>query len=570
MVARHAAALGEYQGAVGSALARLAEERVVERAWAGDHTVWVPEPEEIANRLGWLKSPRVMRDELPGIHQLVEAVRSEGYTHALLLGMGGFSLAPEVYRNVFGVAEGYLDLAVLDSTDPGAVLAHAERLDLSRTLFVVSTKSGGTVETFSFFKYFYNRVAELLGEDRASEHFVAVTDPGSGLEETARKYDFRATFLNDPEIGGRYSGLSFYGLVPAALIGVDLARLLDGAAEMARVCGGDGSPAGGGDDLARNPGAWLGVVVGGLAKSAGRDKLTLVGGETFAPLGVWIEQLVAESTGKEGKGILPVEGEPVGAPEVYGEDRLFVLTGADGGEASALEEASRARHPVVRIEAREPYELGGEMFRWMVATAVAGHVLGINPFDQPNVESAKVLARKMVAEYRERGSLPEPEPTLQDGGIAVYGPEGAKTVEGALEGFLARVRPGDYVALQAYVRPSGGTTGSLQELRLLLRDRLRVATTVGYGPRFLHSTGQLHKGDAGNGPFVQFTADPPRDAPIPDEAGAGESSLAFGVLEAAQALGDRQALLDAGRRVIRFHLDSDVASGLGRLTAGVP
>jgi glucose-6-phosphate isomerase len=559
MVAQHTAALGEYQDAVEAALAGLKEERVVERIWAGDHTVWGPDPEEIANRLGWLKSAQVMREELEGISALVEAVRSEGYTHALLLGMGGSSLAPEVYRNVFGVADGYLDLSVLDSTDPGAVLEHADRLDLSRTLFIVSTKSGGTVETFSFFKYFYNRVAEVVGEDRASEHFVAITDPGSGLEETAKKYDFRATFLNDPNIGGRYSGLSFYGLVPAALLGVDLSRLLDGAADMVQACKEE--------DPAENPGAWLGALMGELANSVGRDKLTLLAGPTFEPLGVWIEQLVAESTGKDGKGILPVEGEPVGAPEVYGDDRLFVYTGADEGEAAtALEDLARAGHPVVRIEAQEPYTLGGEMFRWMMATAVAGHILGIQPFDQPNVELAKVLARKMVAEYQEKGELPEPEPTLQEDGVTVYGGSGeAKTAEGALEGFLSQARPGDYVSLQAYVRPSDETTAALQELRLRLRDRLRAATTVGYGPRFLHSTGQLHKGDAGNGIFIQFTADPGEDAPIPDEAGKPESSLTFGVLEAAQASGDRQALLDAGRRVIRFHFGSDVPGNLGRL-----
>ena len=563
MVARHTAVLGEYQDAVETALAGLKEERVVERTWAGDHTVWGPEPEEIANRLGWLKSPEVMRGEVGGISALVEAVRAEGYTHALLLGMGGSSLAPEVYRNVFGVADGYLDLAVLDSTDPDAVLEHANELDLSRALFIVSTKSGGTVETFSFFKYFYNRVAEVVGEDRASEHFVAITDPGSGLAETAEKYDFRTTFLNDPNIGGRYSGLSFYGLVPAALIGVDLSRLLDDAADMAQACKGE--------DPAENPGAWLGAVMGELAKSAGRDKLTLFAEPTFEPTGVWIEQLVAESTGKDGEGILPVEGEPIGSPEIYGDDRLFVYTGADGGEAAAeLKDLAQAGHPVVRIEAREPYELGGEMFRWMMATAVAGRILGIQPFDQPNVESAKILARKMVAEYEEKGELPELEPTLQEDGVTVYGGSGeAKTAEGALEEFLSQARPGDYVSLQAYVQPSDETTASLQELRLRLRDRLRAATTVGYGPRFLHSTGQLHKGDAGNGLFIQFTADHPRDADIPDEAGAPDTSLSFGVLVDAQALGDRQALLDAGRRVIRLDLGSDVAGGLRRMAGAL-
>ena len=561
IVARHTADLGDYQVAVQTALAGLHEERVVELIWAGDHTVWGPEPEEIANRLGWLKSPQVMREELEGISALVEAVRNEGYTHALLLGMGGSSLAPEVYRNVFSVADGHLDLAVLDSTDPGAVLEHARNLDLSRTLFIVSTKSGGTVETFSFFKFFYNRVAEEVGEDRASEHFVAITDPGSRLQDIAEKYTFRATFLNDPNIGGRYSALSHFGLVPAALIGADLSRLLDGAAEMAQACRQD--------DPTENPGVWLGAVMGELANSAGRDEVTLVAEAAFDPLGVWIEQLIAESTGKDGKGILPVEGEPVGAPEAYGSDRLFVYTGADGGQTAALDALAQAGHPVVRIEAREPYDLGGEMFRWMMATAVAGHILAINPFDQPNVESAKVLARKMVAEYKKQGSLPKLEPTLQEHGITVYASVEAQNVEEALEEFLSRARPGDYVTLQAYVKPSQETTSSLQRLRLLLRDRLQLATTVGYGPRFLHSTGQLHKGDAGKGLFIQFTADDERDAPIPDEAADPASSLTFGVLKEAQALGDRQALLDAGRGVIRFHLDEDVVGGLGRLTAWV-
>lgn len=561
MVARHTADLGEYGDAVERALAGLKEERIVERIWAGDHTVWGPEPDEISNRLGWLKSPEVMREEFDGIRALVEAVRSEGYTHALLLGMGGSSLAPEVFRKVFGVADGYLDLAVLDSTDPGAVLEHARNLDLSRTLFIVSTKSGGTVETFSFFKFFYNRVSRELGEDRTGEHFVAITDPGSGLVDTAEKYRFRATFLNDPEIGGRYSALSMFGLVPAALIGADLPRLLDGAAQMARACREE--------DPAGNPGVWLGAVMGELANSAERDKVTLVADTTFDPLGVWIEQLIAESTGKDGKGILPVEGEPLGSPEVYEDDRLFVYTGTGGDGTAALETLAQAGHPVVRIEADEPYSLGGEMFRWMMATAVAGRILGINPFDQPNVESAKVLARKMVEEYREQGSLPEPEPALQDGDITVYGSVEAGTPEGALEEFVSQARPGDYAALQAYVQPSDETTASLQEFRLRLRDRLRVATTVGYGPRFLHSTGQLHKGDAGNGLFVQITADPAEDAPIPDEAGAGESSLTFGVLEAAQALGDRQALLDVKRRVVRFHISGELSGNLSRLSDGL-
>jgi glucose-6-phosphate isomerase len=547
------------------ALAELRDERVVERMWEGDHTVWGPDPDEIANRLGWLRSPEEMERTLPDIRGLAEAARWEGIEHVLLLGMGGSSLAPETFALSLGGADGHPDLAVLDSTDPQAVLGRAERLDLSRTLFIVSTKSGGTVETFSFFKYFYNRVAEAVGEERASSHFVAITDPGSGLQDTAERYDFRATFLNNPNIGGRFSALSMFGIVPATLIGVDVPKLLSSARNMARECGG---PAG-----KDNPGAWLGAVMGELARDHGRDKLTLLASPSLASFGPWVEQLIAESTGKEGTGILPVDEEPEGAPEVYGDDRLFVSMSLRGeeGNSGLLEQLRDRGHPVVEIVLGDPYELGAEMFRWEVATAIAGVILGINPFDQPNVESAKVQARNMVAEYRDKGELPEPEPTVREGGITVYSADAANSLGEALGGFFDQARPGDYVSLQAYLPPSDGTTEALQRLRVHLQDRLKVAITLGYGPRFLHSTGQLHKGDAGNGFFVQITSDHPRDADIPDEAGRPDSYLTFGVLIDAQALGDRQALLDAGRRVIRVHLGGDdVAGGLEWLAMALP
>ena len=560
MISRDAASLGEYEAAVEGALVALRDERVVERMWEGDHTVWGPDPEEIANRLGWLRSPEETERAHPEILELAEAVRDEGIEHVLLLGMGGSSLAPETFALSLDVSGGYPDLAVLDSTDPEAVLRHADGLDPSRTLFVVSTKSGGTVETFSFFKFFYNRVAEAVGEERAGSRFVAITDPGSGLQETAERYDFRKIFLNDPNIGGRYSGLSLFGQVPAGLIGVSLSRLLESARSAARECG-PSRP------VEENPGARLGAVMGELARNHGRDKLTLLASPSLEPFGPWVEQLIAESTGKDGKGILPVSEEPEGDPDAYGDDRLFVsmtLRGEEGG--GGLVEALRGRgHPVVEIVLDDVYDLGAEMFRWEVATAVAGWRLGINPFDQPNVESAKVQARNMVAEYREKGELPRPEPTVREGEITVYSADAAESVKEALEGFLAQASPGDYVALQAYLPPSEKTTRALQELRVRLRDRLGLATTVGYGPRFLHSTGQLHKGDAGNGIFVQLTADHERDAPIPDEAGSPDSSLTFGVLLEAQALGDRRALLDGGRRVIRLHLGVDVVAGLERL-----
>ena len=421
------------------------------------------------------------------------------------------------------------------------------------------------METFSFFKYFYNRVAEVVGGQLAGSHFVAITDPGSGLVETAERYGFRKTFLNDPQIGGRYSALSHFGVVPAALAGVGVSRLLDSAGTAADECSG---PAG-----EENPGAWLGAVMGELAAKHGRDKLTLFASPTLAPFGPWVEQLIAESTGKDGVGILPVAGEPPGEPEAYGEDRLFVgmsLRGEGDGETEGLlEELRSLGHPTVEIILDDPYDLGAEMFRWEVATAIAGQRLGINPFDQPNVESAKTQARSMIEEYRESGELPAPEPTVREAGVTVYSDGAAKTVQGALTAFLEGVTPGDYVALQAYVQPSDGTTGALQRLRVRLRDRLRLATTVGYGPRFLHSTGQLHKGDAGNGLFVQITADDERDAAIPDEAGEESSSISFGVLKEAQALGDRQALLEAGRRVIRLHLEGDVPDEIDRITEGI-
>jgi transaldolase/glucose-6-phosphate isomerase len=546
---RRSASLGAYQQAVEAALDEMVDDSIVARIWAHDHTIWKPEPAEITNRLGWLHIAEAMREQRDRLQDLVDSIRNDGYTEVLLLGMGGSSLAPEVFSRVFGGQVANMpNLSVLDSTVPGAVLAHAERLDPARTLLIVSTKSGGTVETLSFFKYFYNWTAEALGTERAGEHFVAITDPGSKLAELAQRYKFRATFLNDPNIGGRYSALSYFGLVPAALVGVDIETLLEQALAMARNCESCNWPLNGDEN-----GAWLGAILGELAE-AGRDKLTFITSPPLASFGDWVEQLIAESTGKEGKGILPVVGEPLGPPQVYGDDRLFVYLRLDGDDTSingydaevqALRDAGK---PVVRLRLRDRYDLGEQFFLWEMATAVACYRLGINPFNQPNVEAAKVLARQAVAAYGESGELPG---------------DGAASLNSAtLAGFLAQAQAGDYVALQAYVQPTAETDAALLALRTRLRDRLRVATTVGYGPRFLHSTGQLHKGDGGNGLFIQFTADDPRDAPIPDEAGSPESAMSFGVLKMAQVLGDKKALQDAGRRVIRFHLGDDVVGGL--------
>jgi len=555
--------LGHYQGAVDAALADLRDNTILARIWKHDHTVWKPEPTEITNRLGWLHSPEVMAEAIPGINAFVETVRAEGYMHALLLGMGGSSLAPEVFRFTFGVKKGCLDLAVLDSTDPDAVLAQAKRFDPAKTLFIVSTKSGGTVETFSFFKYFYNLTAEKLGTEKAGSHFVAITDPGSGLADTAKKYNFRKTFLNDPNIGGRYSALSYFGLVPAALIGVDLKTLLERAATMACNSEGCNCPQGGDNSSGK-----LGAIIGEMA-AAGRDKVTLIASPPIKYFGAWAEQLIAESTGKEGVGILPVDGEEAGAPAIYADDRFFAYLRleSDATFDSKVEALRQAGHPVMQLNLRDLYDLGAEFFRWEMATIIAGRRLGINPFDQPNVESAKVLARQMVAAYQKEGKLPELAPGLRANGVAVYSDVAAKTVDEALSKFLAQANSGrDYVSLQAYVQPTLETDAALQKLRTKIQTNLRLATTVGYGPRFLHSTGQLHKGDAGNGLFIQFTSDPKQDAPIPDEAGAPKSAMTFGVLKLAQTLGDRQALLEAKRRVIRFHFAKDVVGGIQKLS----
>ncbi len=557
--------LGQYQAPVNAALQELRSKRVLARIWEHDFTVWDAKPDEITNRLGWLHSPEQMPAAISGLKALTEELRAEGYTHALLLGMGGSSLAPEMFRKAFGVREGYLDLAVLDSTDAGAVSAWADRLDPARTLFIVSTKSGGTVETFSFFKYFYNRVLTSLGRQQAGRHFIAITDPGSKLVETAEEYGFRATFINDPNIGGRYSALSYFGLVPAALLGVNLDLLLDRAQMAACNCDGSNCPYQG-DNL----GGKLGAILGELAK-AGRDKLTLVASPAVASFADWVEQLIAESTGKDGKGIVPVVGESLGSPDVYEEDRLFVYLRlkADATYDQAVRDLEQAGHPVVTIELTDLYDLGAQIFLWEMATAVAGHRLGIHPFNQPDVEAAKILARQMVAAYQSQGALPERDPDFQDGKVAIYYDRAdlppANTPGESLCSFLQIAQAGSYVAIQAYVQPTPEMDGLLAQLRTKIRDTTRLATTLGYGPRFLHSTGQLHKGDAGKGLFIQFTSESVQDVAIPDVGGSQASSISFGVLKLAQALGDRQALLDKGRRVIRFHLGQDAQAGLKQL-----
>ena len=555
-------ALGPIQGKVQKELERLSKEEIIPRIWYRDPTVWKEDITEIANRLGWLDCPWNMRYRIDEIQDQIKAARDEGFTHALLLGMGGSSLAPEVFRDTFGVSANCLDLRVLDSTDPGAVLSRTRYLNPARTLFIPATKSGGTVETISFLKYCYTLTTQAIGADRAGRCFAAITDPGPGLADLARDLRFRHTFLNDPNIGGRYSALSCFGLVAAGAIGVNLKKLLERAREMANLCK---------QQPADNPAALLGAAMGAGALD-GRDKLTLIASPALASFGAWIEQLIAESTGKEGRGILPIDGEPCFAPSEYGSDRIFVHLRMAGDEepdpqADTLVEAG---HPVIRIQLDDEYDLGGAFFLWEMATVIAGNCLDINPFDQPNVESAKKKAREMVDSYEKQGELPLLEPILLARQLALYGAVPTGSLRQALDAFLERRRANhSYIALQAYLSPSAENDVALRDLRSALLRKTGLATTVGYGPRFLHSTGQLHKGDGGDGLFLQLTADPREDVLIPDQAGSTESTMSFGVLIAAQALGDRQALLDAGRQVLRVHLGADILAGIEALRNAV-
>jgi transaldolase / glucose-6-phosphate isomerase len=557
--------LGGWAGAVESRLEGWRREGFGDRLWRRDHTLWSPEPvPELADRLGWLDLPGNGPDEADVYATFGEEVAEAGFQEAVILGMGGSSLAPEVFARTFGAAGGRPRLTVLDSTHPDAVGALAERLarsaasGLGRTLFVVSSKSGTTIETLSFFRFFWDAVGRALAEGGDRERrFAAVTDPGSSLDSMARQRGFRAVFNAPEDVGGRFSALSAFGLVPAALLGMDVRELLARARAMASACA-DAVPE------PENPGLRLGAALGELAL-AGRDKLTFLTTPGIASFPDWIEQLVAESTGKAGRGIVPVVGEPFGAPESYGDDRFFVglsLAGDDAGELEALLGGlERAGHPVARFRLDDGYDLGAEMFRWEMATAAAGAVLGVNPFDQPDVQLAKELAKEAMKEARAVAGGPAARPGSAERGAA--GAAGSEALGRALEEWLDGVEAGDYLGLQAYLAPTEATERVLRELQAALGRRTGRAVTAGWGPRFLHSTGQLHKGGPASGRFLQLVDEPSRDLPIP------ETDSTFGALVRAQAEGDRLALSRRGRRVLRVDLGRDAAAGLARLAEGV-
>jgi transaldolase/glucose-6-phosphate isomerase len=549
---RQTMALGKFTDRVNETLAVLKRDNFGKRLWAKDASLWKPEPERqqaIADRLGWLTIAETMLGKVDELIAFADEIEREGFEHVVLLGMGGSSLAPQVYRQVFGVAPGSPDLIVLDSTDPATIRNVTRKIDPAKTLFLVSSKSGGTIETTSLYKYFADKVRKVKG-DRAGENFIAITDPDTSLEQLACEAGFRRIFSGPEDVGGRFSALTYFGLVPAALIGVDVKALLASAIEMMRACGPQ-------VQSAENPGVALGVAMSELYK-VGRNKLTFITSPTLASFGYWVEQLVAESTGKEGKGILPVEGEPFAQisnlksqiSKVYGEDRVFVYIKSVGEDSldrkvAALEKAG---YPVIHILVNRKASLAQEYFRWEFATAVAGAFLQIDPFDQPNVAESKDNTKRLLVEYVAKRKLPE-RGALVNRGEWLAG----------LAGLLKKVKRGDYVAIQAYIQRTPGNDRALRAIRKELRDALGVATTVGYGPRFLHSTGQLHKGGSDNGVFVQITADLAKDVEIPGEP------YTFGALIRAQAVGDLQALKEHKRRAVHIHLGEDVSGGLRRL-----
>jgi len=517
------------------------------RLLAQDPTLWNGDPDSVAARLGWLSLPQAMAGRLDELRTLTQEVEESGFQHIVLLGMGGSSLAPEVMHTTCGPAPGYPSLTLLDTTDPATIAEAARALDLARTLFIVSSKSGTTVETLSLYHYFASRLP-ANGEDGARDNFIAVTDPGTPLEKLARAERFRHVFVNDPGVGGRFSALSCFGLVPAAAIGIDPEPLLDSAAA-----------------LDPRTGVELGAALAGLAL-AGRDKATFFASRSLYGFGAWAEQLLAESTGKLGKGIIPVDLEPPGPPTIYGDDRLFVylrLAGEAGPEAE-LRALQAAGHPVVTITLTHPYALGAEFLRWEIATAAAGALLGINPFDEPNVTEAKERTALILRETFRGERLPEPQPTSSVNGITVHISETARPFAHPsspglpftmlLDPELAR--PGDYYALLAYIPRTAEHDQLLTRLRIALRDATRLATSVGYGPRYLHSTGQLFKGGPDKGVFIQLIAGDPLDLDIPGQ------EYTFGVLKRAQALGDLQALESRGRRVLRLDLGASAADAL--------
>jgi glucose-6-phosphate isomerase len=538
------------------------------RLWRGDKSLWTGDDED--KWVGWL---HVVEEQRKNLSQLVAAATDAaqaGFTHALLLGMGGSSLCPEVLKITFGRQAGHPELHVLDSTDPAQIKSIESQVDLQRTFFIVASKSGSTLEPNIFKQYFFARAQEVAGKEKAGERFIAITDPGSRMQQVAERDRFRKIFFGVPSIGGRYSALSNFGMVPAAVMGLDLRKFLDRTEEMVQACGPE-------VPIEQNPGAVLGAILGTLG-NLGRNKVTIITSPGIYNLGAWLEQLLAESTGKIGKGLVPVDREHLGPPDVYGNDRIFIYlrlpSDSDPAQQKQLDALRQAGQPVVEIELADVYDLGQEFFRWEIATAVAGSILGINPFNQPDVEASKVVTRELTAEYEKKGSLPAETPIYEENGIKLFTDErnaanlkklagNDQTLKGFLRAHLNQLGAGDYLALLAYIEMNQPHEDRLQAIRHAVRDRKRVATCLGFGPRFLHSTGQAYKGGPNSGVFLQITCDDAVQLPVP------EQKYTFSVVKAAQARGDFQVLAERKRRALRVHLPADVEGGLKKLEQSV-
>ena len=533
------------------------------RLWARDASLWTGSDE--ARWLGWLTAADDFAREISNLQAFCSEIRAEGLRHVLLLGMGGSSLCPEVLAETFGQLAGGPKLHVLDSTVPAQVAAIEHEVELPRTLVIVASKSGSTLEPNIFHAHFYERMVAAVGREMAGRHFVAITDPGSKLETVATRDGFRRIFAGVASIGGRYSALSPFGLVPAAAMGLDLQRWHASAAAMAVACG----PA---QAARENPGVSLGLLLGTCANH-GFDKLTLIVSPRIYDLGAWLEQLIAESTGKRGHAVIPVDRETVSPPNVYSQDRIFayvrLASAPDDAQDAAVEALVAAGRPVVRLDVADPYGLAGEFFRWEIATAVAGSVMGINPFDQPDVEASKIVTRKLTSEFEATGTLSGEDPVLADDGMtfftdganaeALRHEAGSATAVSWLKAHVDRIGEGDYFAVLAYIAMNKAHESRLQSIRMRVRDRRGVATCLGFGPRFLHSTGQAYKGGPNSGVFLQITSDDAADLPVPG------ARYTFGIVKTAQARGDFQVLLERGRRALHVHLGADVEAGLARL-----
>jgi transaldolase / glucose-6-phosphate isomerase len=550
---------------VKAALEDWRKEGKVRRLWAEDASLWTETDE--AKWMGWLN---IVYDQLKGVaalQNLAADVQKGGFSDVLLLGMGGSSLGPEVFAETFGSKPGFPKLHVLDSTDPAQVKTFENEVDLKKTLFLVSSKSGSTLEPNIFKAYFFDRAKQAVGADNAAKHFVAITDPGSAVERMARAEGFRGVFHGLPSIGGRYSVLSNFGMVPASAIGIDPKAFLDSTAEMVRSCAASAPPA-------ENPGVILGAIMG-VCQRHGRDKVTILASPGVADFGAWLEQLLAESTGKIGKGIVPVDAEAAGPPSAYGNDRLFaylrLASDKDEAQDAAVAALEAAGQPVVRIVIDDTMQVGQEYFRWEMATAVAGSIIGINPFDQPDVEASKVKTRELTAAYEQSGNLPPERPFFSGDGVELFADlrnEGelkphATDLVAALKAHLGRAKAGDYVAMLAYIERNPAHIAAMQKMRLAVRDAKKLATCLGFGPRFLHSTGQAYKGGPNSGVFLQITCSDPADLPVPG------AKYTFGIVKAAQARGDFDVLAERGRRALRVHLAGGVETGLKTLAAAL-